>query len=357
MNQNRLFCPLYILYKTERANKISTLSSGKAVFTTTFDIGITDDVTYQQQILDCLGLQDVNTTDFNYGSWIATAGFNDVRAIATFLNSPSDTNNPYGPTNCGNPAAQEFAMVAMETLENNGEVDFPNFIIFDNDFLNNDCLNGVYDNLGGASTYNSYLTNFDGEFPVAHLKFATSTSLPENTNAVTSPPQNYVITITFNTDNLNRPSLDVARTFIHEMIHAEIFRKLLSELQHPSLQGLTYTALEQMSDDFPGIYDYYIRWKNNIPVGINITNVQHQMMAQHYRDIIEQTLREYDNNSQTDETYKALAWIGLMGEGTFNSGTGLTSNPTIAWANLTQDERLNIINTYQTFKNNNPNCQ
>jgi len=119
MNQNRLFCPLYILYKTERANKISTLSSGKAVFTTTFDIGITDDVTYQQQILDCLGLQDVNTTDFNYGSWIATAGFNDVRAIATFLNSPSDTNNPYGPTNCGNPAAQEFAMAAMEALENN----------------------------------------------------------------------------------------------------------------------------------------------------------------------------------------------------------------------------------------------
>ena len=281
-----------------------------------------------------------------YNNTYAHLKTEQITDILAFLNQHPD-----------NPEAQESAMVAMEALENNGEVDFPNFIIFDNDFLNNDCLNGVYDNLGGASTYNSYLTNFDGEFPVAHLKFATSTSLPENTNAVTSLPQNYVITITFNTDNLNRPSLDVARTFIHEMIHAEIFRKLLSELQHPSLQGLTYTALEQMSDDFPGIYDYYIRWKNNIPVGINITNVQHQMMAQHYRDIIEQTLREYDNNSQTDETYKALAWIGLMGEGTFNSGTGLTSNPTIAWANLTQDERLNIINTYQTFKNNNPNCQ
>lgn len=71
---------------------------------------------------------------------------------------------------------------------------------------------------------------------------------------LSSITQNYLITITFNENNLDRPSLSVARTFIHEIIHAEIFRKLLSVAQHPSIL-LTQSQIIQLRNDYPGLYD------------------------------------------------------------------------------------------------------
>ena len=123
--------------------------------------------------------------------------------------------------------ANEFAKDAIDSFRNGGEVDFIYKIIIDGSLKNNPCLFGVYTQLGKAPTFQNYLQNFDGEFSVANLKLAASSALPSNRNAETSPPSNYLITITFNVNNLNRPSLSIARTFIHEMIHAEIFRKLL----------------------------------------------------------------------------------------------------------------------------------
>ena len=79
-------------------------------------------------------------------------------------------------------------------------------------------------------------------------------------------------------------------------------------------------------------------------------------MSTHYRDIIKQALREFDN-SQTEGVYDSLSWTGLMGSGTFNPSTGLFSESTVAWSNLTQTERLDIINARNNFINSNPNCQ
>ncbi len=238
--------------------------------------------------------------------------------------------------------AIDFGNLAFDAFVNNGDADFTYEVILDEEFVNNDCLKSVYDDMGKAPTFNNYLQNFDGEFSGAHLRFSTSTTLPSTTNATTSAPENYVITITFNVNNLNRPSLSVARTFIHEIIHAEIFRKLLSVAQQPNLQNLTPAITQQIRNDYPGLYDYYIRWKNNIPIGMNLTTAQHQAMAQHYRDIIKQALQEFDN-TQTNEVYDALSWIGLKN--------------TIAWNNLTQPEIDSIDQTIINFENNNSNCQ
>src|SRR5690554_3371762 len=49
---------------------------------------------------------------------------------------------------------------------------------------------------------------------------------------------------------------------------------------------------------------------------------QHQMMAQHYRNIIINAMKEYDN-SHPNELYENLSWIGLMGSGQVNPLTGL----------------------------------
>lgn len=218
---------------------------------------------------------------------------------------------------------------------------FDEQVFIDDDFKDNTCLKSVYDEMGKASTFKGYLENFEPEFSVAHLRFSSSTTLPDNTNAETSAPENYLITITFNENNLDRPRLSIARTMIHEMIHAEIFRKLLSVAQHPSIQ-LDQNQIVQLRNDYPGLYDYYMRWKWNVPQGQSPSSAQHEAMAQHYRDIIKQALEEFDS-SQTDEVYEALAWTGLQN--------------TVAWNSLSQTERDNINQTLTDFFANNPNCQ
>lgn len=73
-----------------------------------------------------------------------------------------------------------------------------------------------------------------------------------------------------------------------------------------------------------------------------MSSAQHQAVAQHYRNIIEQALREFDD-SHPDELYEALAWIGL------------NSADIVAWQNLSpaQQQTINatIYNIQNTFEN------
>ncbi|WP_143094876.1 hypothetical protein [Bizionia echini] len=256
----------------------------------------------------------------------------------------------------------EFAEAAVEAWLLDGEVDWDEELILDSDLKNNTCLNSVYIEMGKAPTFANYLSNFDSDMSVANLKLTSNTNLISGTNAQTSPPQNYLITITFNENNLDRPNLSIARTFIHEIIHAEVFRKLLSAANQPNLNYTQYTEEQwrnyiiNLRNNFEGLYDYYMRWKWDVPHDQTPSDPQHEAMAQHYRDIVIQALMEYDPN-QTNDVYEALAWEGLMGSGTFNATTGLYSNSTVAWSNLSQQERLNTLSVINTFKSSNPNCQ
>lgn len=120
----------------------------------------------------------------------------------------------------------------------------------------------------------------------------------------------------------------MARTFIHEMIHAEIYRKLLSLAKQGSIPW-SPTFIKSIRNDYSGLYDYYMRYYYNMPSGILPGDPQHQMMAQHYRNIIINAMKEYDN-SHPNELYENLSWIGLMGSGQVNPLIGLLSNPRIA---------------------------
>ena len=113
--------------------------------------------------------------------------------------------------NGGSNESLEFAEEALIALIEGGEVDFPLQIILDPSFKNNPCLNYVYKNMvKNSPTANNYLNNFDSTMSVANLKFASSNTLSSDTNAETSPPQNYLIKITFNSNNLDRPQLSIA---------------------------------------------------------------------------------------------------------------------------------------------------
>ncbi|MBL0736983.1 hypothetical protein JI750_08825 [Flavobacterium sp. GN10] len=199
-------------------------------------------------------------------------------------------------------------------------------IITDPSFSNNPCLASVFAKLGGSATFQKYLSNFDGNFSVANLKLSASSTMSNGVNAETSPPSNYLIDISFNLNNLNRPGLDVARTFMHEMIHAEMFRKLLSL---SSVNGeIDVTKLNQMltQHNYPGLYDYYTRY------GVN--GMQHEQMAAHYIDTIISFLKGYDSGL-TQSQYEAIAWAGLKG--------------TASWNALTEAKKQSITSTYNSW--------
>ena len=268
-----------------------------------------------------------------------------VQAINNFLNA----NKVNGIVRA---EAMKFANQALDALMQGGDVDFIYKVIVDKSFKDNPCLMGVYEQLGEAETFQNYLKNFDGDFSVAHLKLSAG---DVGSHAITSPPENFLIEIKFDVAILSTvPSLDVAGTFIHEMIHAEIFRKMMIAAQNGSLDPASMTTQQQINyvnnlkNNFSGIYDYYVNRYH--------PNWTHQMMAQHYINIIIQVLKQYDN-TQSSEVYEAIAWGGLMGQGIINSTTGLPLNPTVAWQNIPQTQRLQILNTYNNFKNNNPPCQ
>jgi hypothetical protein len=157
------------------------------------------------------------------------------------------------------------------------------------------------------------IKKFDGEFPVSHLKFEIDNSMSSNTKkAYTRPPESYVTDIVLNGNPVKdasyqkRPNLLVAKTIIHEVIHAEIFRKILSLASDNGQIDTTVLNNMLQNGDYPGILDYYTRFGAN--------GFQHQQMAAHYRETIGRMLQEFDTGSvvaewqEPDQFYMDLAW-------------------------------------------------
>ncbi|MFV8838243.1 hypothetical protein [Salinimicrobium soli] len=269
---------------------------------------------------------------------------------------------------------------------------FDDHVFITEDFKNNPCLRSVYDDMGKASSFKTYLQKFDGDMSVADLRFGYDVNFevnyPEQISAmaVTNLPDNNIIKIEFNGDSSlsssihGKPKLIVATGFIHEMLHAEVFRKMMDAVLRAEREGTTETTLNWLEYDNPGqvhheflaslinnyegIHDYYTRFyyfllndgdPNNDPTSMD-PGWQHQQISQHYRSIIVSAISEYDNHQHSSELYEALAWTGLMGKGQYDPETGLYENSTEAWKNLDPDpavaaqKRIAIRNMIVNFK-------
>jgi hypothetical protein len=126
------------------------------------------------------------------------------------------------------------------------------------------------------------------------------------------------------------------------MIHAEIFRKMMEAAKQGNLSPSTMTTQQQIDyvnslrNNFPGIYDYYIqRYK---------PSWNHNMMAQHYRNVIADILQEFDNSSKPRSVYESLSWVGLR------ELEDLTTS--VAWDALSQAEQQTVINNINTYFHN-----
>ncbi|MGG8497630.1 hypothetical protein ACQY1Q_14570 [Tenacibaculum sp. TC6] len=322
--------------------------------------------------LDGLGGSTTGDGSFNPDGGGSTtpnpSGVESVTTLAELLNLTTEEeawlNNPLHKTqknllveflvnNKTSEEAKKFARKAIRVyMENpNAEIDF------DDKIINN--LTGkakcVYDKLTKSSTgFKNMIQKFDGDFPVSHLKFVLEdletsrgqTWAPDNYTNTSSP--DYVITIALNNNSTSqgvdyRPNLMTAKTIAHEVIHAEMYRKLLSVIDNGgTISGVTrQDILNALNGNFPGMYDYYRRHKN----------WQHQQMATHYRETIADILQEFDNNQNSRQLYLDIAWEGLIYE--------RSSNAISIWVDLAQTEKDRIKNTIKNYieTNKNQNCQ
>lgn len=188
----------------------------------------------------------------------------------------------------------------------------------------------IYEKLNTASnTFREIIKKFDGEFPVSHLKFSMVDDIPsEDPNEViaahTKTPEDYVTEIQFNKQffNSNYSDITFARTIIHEVIHAEMYRKLLSLTQTPNYE-LNASDVELLKDNFPGMFDYYSRYfydeykeayyngtldETKLKYFDKIGNDwQHELMASHYIDIMSQALYDFAGGTYSIEECEKFA--------------------------------------------------
>lgn len=139
------------------------------------------------------------------------------------------------------------------------------------------------------------------------------------------------------------------------MIHAEIYRKLLILSKKGEIPWSS-DFIESIKNNEREIAHYYMMYKYEIPIGGSPSEPQHEYMATLMRETIIKVMRQYDN-TQTEEVYKALSCVGLMGGGEPDETTGLPPQPTAAWVATPQAERVRILEIYKNFIKNNPKCQ
>ena len=184
---------------------------------------------------------------------------------------------------------------------------------------------------------NWILKNFqDGDKPSEfNLKLTMSDLLSSTTNASTVKSGN-TITIKVNSNTLSqRTSLGVARTIIHEGIHARL-------MEFASRNGSNAT-------DFPGIYDHFRIYKKNW---------DHEQMAAYYRSTIANGLRQYENAQHSNEFYDALDWEGLANISNNNTADNHDQIYTNAWSKLSTEEQNKIKDIIKNEKETgNKTCQ
>lgn len=133
------------------------------------------------------------------------------------------------------------------------------------------------------------------------------------------------------------------------MIHAEMFRKLMECASFPHVNYSQMSESEwrnfiyNLRNNYEGLYDYFIRYAYYENDGVLIpidgpTEEQHQQMATHYRDMMIEALKDFDNNQHSDEFYNALSWVGLQGTNAWNHPSINQTAITASIINIIQNE-------------------
>ncbi len=173
----------------------------------------------------------------------------------------------------------------------------------------------IYEKLLSINGFKDLASKFKGLGTEFDVLLKIGPTLKPTSNGQTSyKGPNQPIEITFNQDRINRSALEVARTIVHEMIHAEMFRAL-------NTQGLADSDLS-----FKETFEEYTRQF------FGDEDIHHSYMADYWVDKMADMLElihpqlgksSFENymnysegypNGVPKDFYKAIAWEGLMDE-------------------------------------------
>lgn len=247
-----------------------------------------------------------------------------------------------------------------ETLtESNSAIEVPSCIITKTGFDASSYVECILDRMSNSDALGDILSSFVGENSIAHLEWdLTDIGFDENVLGEFVPAMdNFKFTIKLNKNLLTEmPVLVVAKTIVHEAIHADLFVKMY--LFRGNMEEGTMTADELLhldeallAQDFPTLGYFYNKYYDNAGLG----GVHHEYMAEYTVGWIAAIL-ENVFPGENDMTYKAIAWQGLKYYMVKNPETGEWERQyTEGWDNLSEGERLGIdlyYNLYMDDPNN-----
>lgn len=188
----------------------------------------------------------------------------------------------------------------------------PNLIKPTIKFKNNKRLNCIYNKIKSIGGFQKILSKFDSKFSTVNLIFDVG-ELRDEVLAQTEL-NNKTITIIFNPKHIDTQSnLSIADTFMHEALHAEIYR-ILNEKYHKDEKELEKYLKKRT---YYKLWDYYSKYKEG-------DGYHHRYMADIKFEVMTSFLSEFDK-SLTAEELKAYVWLSFSG--------------TAPWNELTEEER------------------
>ena len=202
-------------------------------------------------------------------------------------------------------------------------------------FKNNSCVQDVWTKMKENDVAFNSLTAFLGDKPIAELCFdikdlndPTRKTQAQGKTQLTGTSTKALVTISINSTLLNRSKLDIARTIIHESIHAELFAMIVEAGGRENFNN--YVTNNPGKSDFVLVWDYI---QGYLPPN---GDWQHEYMADYYitaisnglkelsDELLSDTFKNYYSGStfypssgsdaviwDWDNFYEAVAWVGL----------------------------------------------
>lgn len=211
------------------------------------------------------------------------------------------------------------------------EIDFEELVVFNEPFANNPKMKCVYEKVKEAGGLKQLSENFfdeqNDDWGVLDFSIIENLNCNDNNNAggctrVTHSggdihsvkieiDLDYISNTQFGGTTYPTPMLYLARTLIHESIHANLYFALI-DLKYGNIDSPDTAAFNVLYEEYREVKEW-----------------QHPFMANHYLDIIAQELENVhpllgdqtfiNNNSHYnwDAFYENLAWVGLQGTDAF----------------------------------------
>ncbi|MBC8755860.1 hypothetical protein H2O64_14375 [Kordia sp. YSTF-M3] len=302
---------------------------------------ISEEDIVKQSILECINTFSFDTVD------TTTIDPEILEQVSLTLRQWTAIINYLDENGCSE-VSQEFAINVL-TASENAIIDFDLELIIEInetvEFQNQTCLKSIKDDVIATKQISKIIKKFEPTYPVLHLEWGIfSSSQWSNTGQTSLNQQQDTAFLNFNSQSLSHVSnIIMVKTIVHEIIHAELYRKLKELVENYNI--ISITEYDALRNNYQGIAHYTMAYGNVESSQNSAGNLitwalypdyslaHHNQMASFYRETLIQAMKDYDTAKgitriNPEEFYEAISWAGLRQTSSIN---GNNSQYTDAW--------------------------